>query len=190
MCSLVPLSISIQTALIIFSHRLSSFFSLPPLLFSPLFPSPCFWVSFYTSYFWSTLCLEGDTPDWGDQFMCSCQALYRHWAPLTVIHKSTTPQHCAPRLYSTACSMTTGVQTSQHLAQPATLVGGTSSPEHKGESWMGDRYIWGRATWERSCSTGGLLFQHRMGRPFRICTTSKKFVEISFREKDYRRAGI
>lgn len=165
--------------------------SLCPLLsFSPPL-SPSLFLSLFLHILLLVYSLSWGWHSWlRGQFMYSCQALYCHWAPLTVIHKSTTPQHCGPRLYSTACSMTTGVQASQHLAQPATLVGGTSSPEHKGEPWMGDRYSWGRATWERSCSTGGLLFQHRMGRHFHVCTTSKKFVEISFREKDDRRAGV
>lgn len=84
--------------------------------------------------------------------------------PLTVIHKSTTPQHRGPRLYSTACSMITGVQASQHLAQPATMVGGTNSPEHKGVPWMGDRCTRGHATWEEKLQFWGTSFPTQNGK--------------------------
>lgn len=144
MGSLVPLPISIQTALIIFSYGHSSFFSLSPLLFSP--PPPVFESLFTHLTFgllsvlrmtllteWTNLCAPAKP--------CAATGL-----PLTVIHRSTTPQHCGPRLYSTACSMITTVQASQHLAQPATMVGGTNSPEHKGVPWMGDRWTRGHAT--------------------------------------------
>lgn len=189
MGSLVPLSISIQTALIIFSYGHSSFFS-SPLLFSP--PPP----SLFLSLFLHILLL-----------VYSLSWRWHSWlrGPFYVLLPSPVLPLGSPSLwYTKVPHPSTVVPDFILLPVQWSLVFRLANISHSQPWWLKEQIL--QSTKEscgwvigvpevmqpgkRSCSSGGLLFQHRMGRPFHICTASKKFIEISLREKDYRRAGV